>query len=231
VLRAGDHMVNHTFPGLTDNEEGLTATFSREVALSREDMHYLSWEHPMVTGAMDMVLSGDFGNTAFCTLKLPPLKAGTLLVEAIFILHCTAPSELQLQRFLPLTTVRVVVDVNNTDLSKVLTAVHINKLGQKVNKRSAQDLIRHARQQIISMIKRAETLAQPHKNQLVTQAAELMSSEQNSELQRLQALAQVNANIRQEEIIHLQDTTDNLQRYLQGAQLKLDAIRVALVVG
>lgn len=183
----------------------------------------------MVTGAMDMVLSGEFGNTAFCTLKLPPLKAGTLLLEAIFILHSTAPSELQLQRYLPLTTVRVVVDNNSTNLSGVLTDVHLNRLGQKVPRRSAQDLVRHARPQISKMIAGAQALADSQKSDLIASAAEKMQSQQRAELQRLRALAEVNPNIRAEEIAYLQQSVDSSMAYLQGAQLKLDAVRVALV--
>ena len=228
ILRPGDHMLNHSFPALPD--DGVTATFSREQALSREDMQYLSWEHPMVTGAMDMVLSGEFGNTAFCSLKLPPLKAGTILLEAIFIVHCSAPSELQLQRYLPLTTVRIVVDSNNTDLSKVLTPAHLDKLGQKVPRRSAQDLVRHARQQISSMIRQAEQLAETQKVAIVDDASATMQAGQAAQLQRLTALAEVNPNIRQQEIDYLRETKTGLLTYLQGAQLKLDAIRVALVV-
>ena len=149
VLRPGDHMLHHGFPGLSD--EGVTATYSREVALSREDMQFMSWEHPMVSGAMDMVLSGDLGNTAFMALKLPPLKPGTVLLEAIFLVQCSAPKQLQMQRYLPLTPLRIVVDSNNADLSKILTTVHMERLGKKVPRRSAQDLIRHARPQISTL--------------------------------------------------------------------------------
>ncbi|MEE8059145.1 MAG: RNA polymerase-associated protein RapA [Pseudomonadales bacterium] len=227
ILRPSNHMLNHSFPALPD--DGVTATFSREVALSREDMQYLSWEHPMVTGAMDMVLSGEFGNTAVCTLKLPPLQAGTILLEAIFIVHCSAPSELQLQRYLPLTTVRIVVDSNNTNLSNILTPAHFEKLGQKVHRRNAQDLVRHARKQISAMISKAEQLADTQKVGIIEAAAGLMQTKQVAELQRLTALAAVNPNIRQEEIAYLNNTGVSLQRYLQGAQLKLDAVRVALV--
>jgi ATP-dependent helicase HepA len=227
ILRPGDHMMHHTFPALS--EDGTTATFSREVALSREDMQFLTWEHPMVSGAMDMVLSGEFGNTAFCTMKLPPLKPGTLLLEAIFIVQCTAPSELQLQRYLPLTTLRIVVDSNNTDLSHVLTSAHFNKLGQRVNKRSSQDLIQHARSTITDMIKRAEVLAAPKMVEVLEQSSGLMQTEQVAELQRLKGLAEVNPNIRVEEIDYLKKSSESMQRYLQGAQLKLDAIRVGLV--
>ena len=57
-----DQSVVHTDSGLP--EGGITATFSREQALGRDDMHFLTWEHPMVSGAMDMVLGGEFGNAA-----------------------------------------------------------------------------------------------------------------------------------------------------------------------
>ena len=109
----------------------------------------------MVTGAMDMVMNGEFGNTAVCTMKLPPLKAGTILLEAIFTLSCPAPPALQLQRYLPLTMIRVVVDSKNNDLSHILGEKHFNRLGQKVRRHTAQDFVRHTRTQILSMIKRA----------------------------------------------------------------------------
>lgn len=228
ILRPGDHMLGHSFPALPD--DGVTATFSREVALSREDMQYLTWEHPMVTGAMDIILNGDFGNTAFCTLKLPPLKAGTMLLEAIFVLNATAPGALQLQRHLPLTTVRVVVDSNGNDLSQILTPAHLQKLGQKVAKRSAQDLVRHARQPILQMVEKAEQLAAAQRAPLLAAASESMTAEFASEQERLQALAAVNPNIRQEEIQFLQQAEQQSLTAMQSANLKLDAIRVAMVV-
>ncbi len=227
VLRPGDHMHGHSFPGLP--EDGLTATYQREMALSREDIHYLTWEHPMVTGAMDMVLNGEFGNTAFCTLKLAPLKPGTILLEAIFTVHCPAPASLQLHRYLPLSTVRIVVDSSANDLSKILTAEHLDKLGQKVPCRSAQDLIAHARPQITAMIGQAEQLAGQQQQGLIDTAREAMQQQLGGELERLSALAALNPNIRREEIDYQAGEINSLGEYLQSAQLKLDAIRVALV--
>ena len=227
ILRPSDHMVNHSFPNLPD--EGVTATYSRTVALSREDMYYLSWEHPMVIGAMDMVVNSEFGNTAFCTMKLAPLKPGTIIVEAIFVTHCAAPAELQLQRYLPLTTLRVVVDSNGNDLSQVLTEQHFEKLGKKVAKRNAQELIAHARDQIVTMIGNAEQLSDQHKAKIVGEATELINNEQGSELNRLKALATVNPNIRDEEIHYLEVQQQQLLQHLQHTQIKLDAIRVALI--
>ena len=227
VLRPGEHMIEHSFPGLP--EDGLTATYQRDLALSREDFHYLSWEHPMVIGAMDMVMSGDFGNTAVCTLKLPPLKAGTILLEAIFTMSCPAPPALQLHRYLPLTMVRVVVDNKHNDLSNILTEKHFNKLGQRVRRHTAQDFVRHARPQIVTMIEKAEQLAANHEQSIIDTAITQMQTLQQSELQRMRALAEVNPNIRQEEIDHLLAEADDLKHYLDSTHIKLEALRVAVV--
>ena len=184
----------------------------------------------MVMGAMDMVLSNDFGNTAFCTLKLAALKEGMLMLEAVFITHCAAPKSLQIERYLPLSIVRVVVNDDLTDLSKVLTAQHLDKLGQKVSKRSAQEFVNQARPQLNTMIERANELAQNSTVDLVKQAKDKMLEEHTAALQRLKALAQVNPNIRQDEIQHLLGEREVLEDYLSTAQLKLDAVRVALVI-
>ncbi len=227
ILRPGEHMIGHSFPALP--EDGVTATFRRESALAREDFQYLTWEHPMVSGAMDLVLSGDFGNTAFCTLKLPPLKAGTVLLEAIFTMSCPAPAALQLQRYLPLTTLRVVVDNKKNDLSNILQEKHFNKLGQPVRRHKAQDVIRHTRPQIMTMIEKAEELAAGHEQSIVEAASSRMQNLQQSEIQRLRALAEVNPNIRQDEIDYLLAETDELQHHLASTHIKLEALRVAVV--
>ena len=183
----------------------------------------------MVTGAMDMVLSGDFGNTAFCTMKLAPLKAGAILLEAIFTTVCPAPAALQLHRYLPLTSTRIVVDVKGNDLSKLLTEKHFNKLGRRVRLISAQDFLRHTRPKIVSMLKMAEQLATDQEPSIVNAAKTNMQSLQQSELKRLQALAEVNPNIRQEEIDYLVAETTELEHHLDSTHLKLEALRVAVI--
>ena len=227
ILRPGEHMHEHSFPALS--EDGLTATYSRDIALSREDFQYLTWEHPMVSGAMDMVMNGEFGNTAFCTMKLPPFKSGTILLEAIFTLSCQAPAALQLHRFLPLTTIRIVVDSKNNDLSEILTEKHFNRLGQRVRRHNAQEFVRHTRPQVTGMIENAQQLAGKQENTIIELAGEHMQSLQQSELQRLKALAGVNPNIRQDEIDHMQTEAESLQQYLELAHIKLDAIRLAVI--
>ncbi len=229
ILKPTDHMLSSNFPGLTD--EGLTATYQRDLALAREDMHFISWEHPMVTGAMDMILTSEFGNATFCSiaLKKAQVPAGTLILEAIYTISCPAPRFLQLHRYLPISSVRVAVDNHNRDLSKFLKHQQINQLAERVNKRTTQDLIQHARLQIQTLIETANKLARPQQVKIIKEAQENFAITAKDDLERLHALAKVNPNIRAEEITQLEENQIALAGYLANAQLKLDAIRVALV--
>jgi ATP-dependent helicase HepA len=78
------------------------------------------------------------------------------------------------------------------------------------------------------MIQQAEQLASNQEVSIIEAAKARMHKLQESELQRLQALSEVNPNIRQEEIDHLAAETDELQHHLASAQLKLEAVRLAV---
>ena len=79
------------------------------------------------------------------------------------------------------------------------------------------------------MIEQAEQLATNHGQPIVNTAVTQMQNLQQTELQRLRALAEVNPNIRQEEIDHLLEQSNELQHFLNSASSSLDALRVAIV--
>ena len=228
VVMPSDHMLGQNLPGLP--EDGLTATFSRRRALSREDMRFFTWEHPLVVAAMEQIANGDFGSTTVCTLKLPPLKPGTLLLEGMFNFYCPAPKVMQLGRYIPQSVVRVVVDESGKDFSQILTEAHFAKLCQRVKRRTAVDMVKHVRTQVDTLVAHAETIAQAQQVDLITEAQRRMAEGQKAELERLQALAAVNASIRSEEIDYLRESMELSQNYLAHAQLKFDALRLIVVV-
>jgi ATP-dependent helicase HepA len=227
VIHPGNHMLCDEFPGLP--EDGMTATFSRTQALSREDMAFLTWEHPMVTGAMDLMLDGEFGNATLCTLKSLPLKAGTLVLEGVFVVHCPAPRALNLNRYLSVDIVRHVVTSEGHDLTDVLPTKLLDQRASPVPEDTARELLRHAWTQIEELVERAQDLATERQTALIDAAIHDAAQRHTLELERLRALADVNPNIRAEEITHLQEDAQNVRSYLAGAQLRLDAVRVGIV--
>ena len=229
TLHPGDHMRTHHFPGLP--EEGLTGTWDRQQALSRDDMHFLTWEHPLVSGGMDMLLNAEYGNNTLCTIKLPPLKEGTLLLEAIFVPHCAAPKWLQMGRYYQHGSHRLLLDSNGNDLSAVIGPGHLSKLAQRVPKRNAQNLVKHVRDDIEKLIERAESQAQAQCPKLIETAQQQIEQHMSTEIDRLSELSKVNANIRQAELQALTAERDALQQYAASLQLKLEALRVIIVTG
>jgi len=227
IIEPGNHMLQHQFPELP--EEGLTATYKRHRALIREDMVFLTWEHPMVLGSLDMTINSDFGNSAFCTLDTDQFAAGTLLLEAIFTIQCPAPKALQLNRYLNYSYLRVLVDENGQDFSELLDETDFNDRAGRIPKTTAQELIRHAKSKITDLIKQAQRHASKQQVNSVKQAMVTMDASLELEKNRLKALAKVNANIREEEVIYIAESQRALAEHLTSAQLSLDAVRVAIV--
>ncbi len=226
IIQPGDHMHEHSFPGLS--EDGLTATYDRTKALVREDMQFHTWEHPMVTGSMDMILSGDFGNAALCTVKLQALKPSTVLLECIYTIQCAAPKKLRIDNYFSQAIIRVLIDHNHNDLGKVLTVDHMDRMAERVKKNVGQSIIKHTRSQVTELIEHANSIAEVKMASIIEQASDAMKIKQAAELERLISLSKVNPNIRREEIEYLESSTVQLEEFMQHAQLKLDAIRVAV---
>lgn len=226
IIRPGDHMLASHFPGLP--EDGITMTFDRNTALLREDMSYLSWEHPMVKGAMELVLSPDFGNTSIATISVNGLPPGTLLAESIFTPTFMAPSALQLQRFLPTTPIRVLVDIKGTDVSHALPHEGLNKLCSKVPKATSQAIVKQHHAEIRKLATHADTLAHKQLAGIEQQAQQQLADLINGEIDRLTELQKVNSNVRNEEILHLQQQLAESQHFLSHTQLELQTIRLII---
>jgi ATP-dependent helicase HepA len=183
----------------------------------------------MVLGSLDMIINSDFGNSAFCTLESDALQAGTLLVEAIFVMQCSAPKALQVGRYLNQSYLRVVVDQKGRDHTELFDEAEFGASAGRIPKATAQELVRHAREQIVTLVDQAKKSIRPVQQAMIDEAQMTMQAHFDNEIERLTELAQVNPNIRQEELDYLKESKLVLGELINAAQLKLDAIRVAIV--
>ena len=223
IIRPSDHLRVSHFPGLT--EDGMTITVNRQLALAREDMQFMSWEHPLVTASMDMVLSSETGNAAISVVKHPELKAGQFLLECLFIVECSAPAELQIGRFLPHTPIRVLIDQNQQDLSAQIDHRDLLEPGIKFDKHKIIAFLNSQRPHLINLLNVAEQKAKADMQLLVDAATAMMLDSLSNEIKRLVRLKKVNPTIRTEEIEQLKDMTMLAHENIQAAQLRLDAVR------
>ncbi len=226
ILRPSEHMLTGHFPYL--REEGTTITFDRTRALAREDMEFASWEHPMILEAMDMVHSTELGNAAIGTIKLKGVAPGTMLLESLYTVNCVAPRALQVDRFLPLSPMRLLVDARGKDLADLVPHTRLNDLIQSVKKSTALAIIKQVHQEVEAKMALASSQAQERLQATLAEAEQAMRTDLGEELSRLEALREVNPSIREEELEHLRLRIDECAIHIQHASLQLQALRLVI---
>ncbi|WOH39368.1 RNA polymerase-associated protein RapA [Thalassotalea fonticola] len=227
ALQPSEHMLSANFPCLP--EGGATITFDRQSALSNEDYQMLTWDHPMVRGSMDLILTDEIGNASIGILKNPAIAVGTFFIENIFTLEAMAPSQLQLGRYLPTTPVRILLDKNGNNLSdKVGESVLDNQLSP-VKKQTGLQLVKALKGEIPKLVEKAENFSQLKISDIQQKALTAMNSALDEEHQRLTALAKINPNVRQSELDFIRHQQTELTHFINNAQLKFEAIRLIVV--
>ncbi|WP_369990112.1 RNA polymerase-associated protein RapA [Pseudomonas xanthosomatis] len=228
VLKPSEKMLDASFP--LGDDEGVTITYDRTQALSREDMQFLTWEHPMVQGGMDLVLSGSMGNTAVALIKNKALKPGTVLLELLYVSEVVAPRSLQLGRYLPPAALRCLLDANGNDLGPRVAFETLNDQLESVPKASANKFIQAQRDVLAQRISAGEAKILPAHEARVAEAQQRLAAEADEELARLTALKAVNPSVRDSEVEAVRKQREDGLAALNKAALRLEAIRV-LVAG
>ena len=227
VLTPSDHMLVPDFPGLP--EDGCTITFNRDVALSREDAQFITWEHPLIRNGLDLILSGDTGSSAISLLKNKALPVGTLLLELMYVVEAKAPKQLQLNRFLPPTPVRMLVDKNGTNLAGQVEFESFNRQLSAVNRHTGSKLVNAVQQDVHAILQLAEGQVEKAAQALIQAARDEADEKLSAELSRLEALRAVNPNIRDDELSAVESNRQLVLESLNEANWRLDALRLIVV--
>ena len=227
ALNQSEHMLNSNFPCLP--EDGTTVTFDRNTALINENYQLLTWDHPMVRGVLDLVLSDEIGNASIGLLKNEALPVGTFFLECLFTVEATAPAHLQLGRYLPTTPMRILVDKSGNNLAdKVSETVLDNQLAP-VKKQIALQLVKALKSQIGPLVTKAEAHGKQQIEAIQTKALTHMQTQLKHEQQRLTALKAINPSVRQDEIDFITHQQSKLTHYIDKAQLTFEAVRMIVV--
>ena len=221
LLKPG-HLLTDAFPSLP--EDGMSVTFERTRALSREDLGFMTGDHPLLGGALDLLLGSERGNTAFGIWKNS--GAESILLEVHAVVECVAPSALHADRFLPPTPLRVAVDHAMADRSDdpAVRSARLEKgdifrlLGRGAMKRKL----------LPAMLAAAQTLASVRMQTVVADATHLMETQLQDEIERLETLRTINDHVRPEEIAAAQKQKAELHTALSSAHLRLDSLRLIL---
>ena len=224
VITPTGTMLVPDFPGL--KEEGVTVTFDRQLALAREELKFLTWDHPMIRQGIDLIASGDIGKASMALLVNKQLPAGTLLVELIYMIESQSPKGLQLNRFLPPTPVRLLLDSKGNNLAGQVNFDTLQNKLKPLSKDIANKMVKMARPNIEQLIKLGDHKITEIAQAQIREASKLADQTLSADLNRLIALKAVNKNIRQAEINVLEKQRVLSLEELSKASWRLDSLRV-----
>ena len=220
VLLDPQYLSTDALPGF--NEGPLSATFSRDVALSREDLPLLRLDHPMMVGALDLALSSERGNAAF--MVDDALPARNALLQAVYVLECVAERQLDAERFLPTQPIVVTIDTKLTERASFLPS-------DLALRRASERNIEVSRYRkflaklVPPMLEKAEAAAALRAQGSIAAAVTDAHETLDAELSRLHALRAVNPSISHAEIASVEQERASLLNALPQARLRLDAVR------
>jgi len=199
-------------------------TFDRALALAREELDLLRMDHPLVAGAFDLLLTGEFGNAAF--LVDPALPARSVVLEAVYVVECVADVKLDTPRYLPTTPLAVCVDSRLAARDYMPSAPSLLRARER-----ALDVSRYRRylaQLVPPMLEKGDALAAERALDITGAAVAQARVTLDARVQRLHALAVINASVTTEEIARAEAAREAILSALAKARPRLDAVRMAV---
>ncbi len=216
------NLLTDKFPSVPD--EGMTVTFDRTRALSREHIGFLTWDHPIVRGALDTLLSSEDGNSAFAMWRGGGSEA--IMLEVHYVLECVAPPSLHIERFMPATPIRILVDHAGADHSADDSFAKARMEKGAVAKLLEKPAVK--RKLMPDMLKKAQQLAVERVVAINAVAQATMNGQLLAECERLEQLSQINNHVKPEDIAALKLHRSQLASSMNEARLKLDSVRLIL---
>ena len=215
-------IITEAFPSIP--REGICVTFDRKHALSREEISFLSWDHPMTTDSIDMVLSSGTGSASYGVLRAA--NSPGLLLEILFVLETPTGQKTYVDRFLPNTPLRIVVDHTGNDVTDKYPVESLDKkliTGQIDALLDNETLVETLLPRMITV---ATKIAKEKSAKEIANGLNRMNLTLNHEIDRLKILQEKNNNIRPEEIQIAGKEQIALTSLIKNARVRMDAIQL-----
>lgn len=220
-IRPGDLMKVEPFPGL--RSDGYLATYDRSLALAREEIQFLSPDHPLVEGALALLLDQSEGRASLALWPGAPEQG--VWLEFLFLLEAVGPSRLGLPRFLPPTSFCLALD------STGQVRQPAKERNAKLHFLSPQIWTRMAgvmEERLPVLLEVAEEAANARLHARVEAAVAQAGSVLGGEQQRLEELHRLGSVPAVEVASHAEKVAETL-RHLGEARVSLDAVRVLVL--
>lgn len=215
-----EYVTDQAFP--LPRQERPVITYDRKTALFRDDIEFVTIDHPMVTGALDLYLSSEHGTSSFGFWR--DTKKKELVMECIYVLECIASAEFDSDRFLPPLPLRVAVNHFGEDVtSEYLPAItsgllKTGSIKPFLAKPEFSSIL------IPSLIEKSIQIAQSEMKPIIEDAIKKVKHSYNIETDRLNRLSELGAPITPFEFDAVKKQMDSVTKIIKDARLRLDSV-------
>jgi len=217
-LRA-THRYNEKFSGLQNK---MRVTFDRKKSLMLENVTFLSWDHPMINNAMELLIGEGNGQCSLAIWQDP--RKTCVYLESLYILECVAPKTLYMDRFIPSTPIRMIVNDQLKNCKKLLESDGFEK--RLEDARYSTNLFEDAMKLVPKMIATSEQIVQKEADRMIADTLEEIEKKMDNEIMRLKTLKSMNPNVKDMEIKAAITEKQNLIEFASSARIRIDAIRL-----
>jgi ATP-dependent helicase HepA len=225
-LIPADNMLIGALPGIP--LEGIEVTFSRQLACAREDVMFITWDSPFISGLWEILHHSELGCASVALLPSKQLPPGKCLLEACFDVLVQSAQAKACLPFLSAYSLRtLVLDISEKNLSAALPEEALQQSLKTVEKKLARKIVQSKKDEIPEWYKRAEGFAQEQKQALISAACDEVNDFYQREIARLQVLARRAGLSETADVAPLQEQQARLLHALrEQTHLQLSAIRL-----
>jgi ATP-dependent helicase HepA len=211
------------FPSLT--AQGCLATFSRDQAVAREDIVFLTMDHPIYRDALEVMLASPSGSTAFVTRVS---EEQSLALECLFMVEVVAAAKWHVEQFLAPVPIRVVVDVRGRNRSEEMDweTLRAQLKDGAIHRFLEQPLFNL--DLLKSLISGAQRIGERRLERLVQESSLKASDQLGLECRRIEELQSRYGRIRPAETDAARERLEATLEAIKGARLRLDSLRVIM---
>lgn len=169
-------------------DEKATITFDRNQASIREDLEFISWDHPWIRGIIDdLEASGDaFTSCALFSDSSHP--NGKIFVETLFQVKAEGPGRLELNRHLNPELRHYVISEDLKNATKQLDLDSMRSNSELISKDMAREVIEIKAKNIEAAVLLSEKLAAHTSSAPISHAVDALQNKSQQELARYQSL-------------------------------------------
>ena len=223
LIRPSELTFIDNFPGLKKHEDTLF-TFDRSTALKREDMVFLTQDHPITEEILNMLLDRNEGAASLCQWPDSPMGQG-VLVEMTYILEPSGPQNLELETYMP-------IQIKETQ---------INHLGEKKSENRHKETpslleplkdselpenLEGYRDSLEPLIRKTTEEINQWAQLEIDQFYQKTQKQLQQEMDRAVYLSKTNRNITNQELQEIQNRHEKTLSCLKASTGRLDSIRL-----